>query len=160
MSPSDYHPIAYAACGANHFQTLDLAIAWDQAARALSADYPSSAHKAFDHAISGYKAYRQAWTKNLPASRFDDDYGRDLSEAIQSKRALGHRADSTALPMWLRSTLDQQYTQAIESLYEKPNAQHERMIVAVLARLCRVAGQAQAAERLSEWASGCFVELC
>jgi hypothetical protein len=143
-----HDPIAYAYSCANHFQVLGVAELWDRAATQLAPRDPGAARIALDHAINAYKAYRKAYASHMPASRWDHDYGPELSDAQRRRREIPACDPRPDLPGWILLVLRREYTQAIQELGEGPLTADERAVLAAMVLLCRIARQDETADRL------------
>jgi hypothetical protein len=148
-----YDRIAYAYVRANHFQVLDVALLWDRAAGELILRDPAAARLALEHAIRAYEAYRQAYAEHMPASRWDYDYGPELSAAERRSSAIGPLLQpDPRLPSWMLSVLQGRYERALAEFTGLTSFPGETALLAVLARVCRIARLDEEAMRLESCA--------
>jgi hypothetical protein len=131
---------------------LYAAQAWEKAARLLEAVDPCAARQAWAYAARSYGIYREAFDAHRPASRWDHDYGPELSTAESKMRALPEGALSDALPSWAQLVLDRRFTDAMAALGARPQTSAERAMLPILALACRRADREDDADRLELWA--------
>jgi hypothetical protein len=100
----------------DHWAQLAWAEAWGAVARLLAPTHARSARAAWRHAADGYDAYRVEYDKHMPASRWDYDYGRELSDAREHARARDPLTDDGApLAPWIVAALDGDLEAALAS---------------------------------------------
>jgi hypothetical protein len=146
-------PLATAVLRSDWWTMLACATAWQALAEAISGTDPGAARLAWQHAAQAYAVYNAEHAAHLPASRFDHDYGPELSAAEAAARSLAPAAPSDALPGWLRAVLDRRFTDALNALPGPPSDAGERAAVRMLAIACRATERVADAERLEGWAS-------
>jgi hypothetical protein len=136
---------------ADWWSQLAAAELWAKAARLLEAVDPAGARVAWGYAARSYGIHVEEHSAHSPASRWDYDYGPELSEAEDRRRALPDRDPSPALPEWARLLLERRFTDALGRVNARPEAGAERALLAVLALACRHADRKDDAERLEGW---------
>jgi len=151
--PLDSDPLASALTLSDWWTMLACATAWQAIAEAFANVDPGAARIAWKHAADAYGVYNEEHAAHLPASRFDHDYGPELSAAEAAARSLPVAAPSAALPEWLRATLERRFTDALGALREPPTDGPGRAATRILALACRAGKRVGDAERLEAWAA-------
>jgi hypothetical protein len=131
---------------ADHWSQLAWAEAWAAVAAQL-ADRPRAARRAWRHAAAGYQAYCEAYDRNLPASRWDYDYGRECAEAHQHADVPEPPPDAVPLPPWIAAALGGRLDDAVRDAQASTDALTLAALRA-LAIACDAAGRADDAARL------------
>jgi hypothetical protein len=139
-------PFLEAMRKANHWTQLAWAEAWAAVAERL-ADRPRAARRAWAHAAAGYDGYCEAYARNLPASRWDYDYGRECALAHEHADAPAPPPDATPLPPWIAAALGGRLDDAVREA-PAPRDELELATLRALAIACDVAGRADDARRL------------
>jgi hypothetical protein len=130
---------------------LGAAEAWAKAARLLEPFDPGAARSAWGRAARSFGIYNDEHRAHLPASRFDYDYGPELTEAEGKARELPDRPPSEALPEWARRMLAGRFGDALPLVAAPPEAPAERALLAVLVLALHNANRKDEAERLTPW---------
>ena len=113
---------------------------WFQAAKALANGYPNAARTAGDWSMHYFERYAEAWTANLPASRFDSDGGAEMIELQELLVSLPQDQGSPA-PDWVRFLLEGSWQDGLAALGGASPPEEFKPLVALLAK----AGQDQRA---------------
>lgn len=144
-----YDEIAYRVLRAQHFGTLAMALAWDEAGRALIGSDPRAAKVALGEAVRAYEAYREMHREHLPASRHDHDYASECEAADALRRTLVELPSRSVQPRWADHILERAFEQALVLLPETLVGDAERALAKVLATACGLASRSEDAERVS-----------
>ncbi len=138
---------------ADHWTELGLAGQWARAGELLSVQDPLASAAAWAHAADHYQAYHDAWQEHLPASRWDYDYGPELSEALT--RGRGPKLvppEPAARAPFVDHALHGRFDEAAACVTQRPTRRGERAILSILATHSGREGRAEEEQRLRAWA--------
>ena len=136
---------------AHHWANLGWAEAWEQVARGLDASgHAASARLAWRCAWDGYDAYREEYKRNLPAARWDHDFGPECAHARDRATARAAAvAAGAALPAWLGAALAGRLEEAVGAVPARVDDPTERQAVRALTIALGAAGRDAAARQLA-----------
>src|SRR5262249_49544342 len=95
----------------------------------------------------------EQYDAHLPASRWDYDYARELSDAEAKVRALRAGAPSDALAGFVRLALERRYEAAVAAIPDGVASPIDRAVIAALVTICRIGGRGADADRLAALAA-------
>jgi hypothetical protein len=119
---------------AHHWANLGWAEAWEQVARGLDGSgHAATARLAWRWAWDGYEAYREEYQRNLPASRWDHDFGPERVHARDRATARTVAVDDGApLPAWMVAALAGRLEEAVAAVPARVDDPTERQAVRAL----------------------------
>jgi hypothetical protein len=135
----------------DHWHQLSLAEAWRKVAELLALDDREAAGVAWSYASEHYAAYREAYDRHLPVSRWDYDYGPEHARSMREGRPRPPRDIAASFAPFVAKALDGQYDEAALLITSRPARRVERAIVVVIALALEKPAQREARDRLFQW---------
>jgi hypothetical protein len=133
----------------DHWCYYELGAKWRDAGNALAVMHPEVAHRAYSWSLYFLGLYEEAWTRHLPASRWDSDGRAEMTAVRNLADSLPSRSSEVLLPAWVEAFLQGDWQCASAGAGESPTPPEWSSLSVLLAEARLAAGGQCTKDRIS-----------
>jgi hypothetical protein len=122
---------------------------WFEVGKSLAAGYPVESRAACEWSLEHFEKYARAWTKGMPASRWDPDGSSEMAGVKDFKNALSGET-AVAAPGWVGLLLAGDWRESLAAFERDATVEGFQSMGEILAEACKADGLQGAARLITE----------